>query len=89
MITRVPTIDQSDMDFVYGEEAVRGLKHDITRTIGNLQEVVAKPEESKQKCLRRSARLSQESSEDEELLLDAVTKVSRYLQSFQNLITTF
>lgn len=25
MITRVPTIDQSDMDFVYGEEAVREL----------------------------------------------------------------
>ena len=24
MITRAPTIDQSDMDFVYGEEAVRG-----------------------------------------------------------------
>ena len=23
MITRVPTIDQSDMDFVYGEEAVK------------------------------------------------------------------
>ena len=57
----------------------------------NFQEVVTKPEERQHKCLRRSSRVSQESSEasDEELLLDGVTKVSQYQHNFLNLMTAF
>ena len=57
----------------------------------NFQEVVTKPEERQHKCLRRSSRVSQESSEasDEELLLDGVTKVSGYQHNFLNLMTAF
>ena len=63
----------------------------IELSTGNFQEVVTKPEERQHKCLRRSSRVSQESSEasDEELLLDGVTKVSQYQHNFLNLMTAF
>ena len=46
MITRAPTIDQSDMDFVYGEEVAINLTH-IERG-------------EKQKTLRRSSQVYEE-----------------------------
>ena len=64
----------------------------IESSTGNFQEVVTKPEERQHKCLRRSSRVSQESSEasDEELLLDGGTKVSiMYQHHFLHLMTAF
>ena len=63
MITRVPTIDQSDMEFVYEENG-----------LDNNQE----KSRIKEKCLKRGTRIclaEREDSSQEDFLQDYLTKV--------------
>ena len=85
MITRVPTIDQSDMDFVYGDEvagtdATNGYKSDMEKsdskkcTRGKLER---EPNiDAEKRCLKRGIRISLERSDsfDEEYIADYMTK---------------
>lgn len=82
MITRVPTIDQSDMDFVYGDEAAT-----IDATSDTDKSVLKKCTRGKlerepnidaeKRCLKRGIRISLERSDsfDEEYICEYMSKV--------------
>ena len=88
MITRVPTIDQSDMDFVYGDEVVsadatNGYRSDTEKEKGDSKKCTRGKLErepnidAEKRCLKRGIRISLERSDsfDEEYIADYITKL--------------
>ena len=73
MITRVPTIDQSDMDFVYADHQMSSSSSDVS---SECQDTSVVPSH-KPRVLKRSARVVIEKTDsyDEEYIQEYLTKV--------------